>query len=39
MYVTKWQASWRLTLRLHRRLVHSGKFGGEEGEVGHSLAG
>src|SRR6185437_7830399 len=25
----------RLTLRLHRRLVHGCKFGGEESEVGH----
>jgi len=27
----------RLTLRLHRRLVHGRKFGSEEGEVGHRL--
>jgi len=25
----------RLTLRLHRRVVHGWEFGGEEGEVGH----
>ena len=29
----------RLTLRLHRRLVHGRKFGGEEGEVGHGVSG